>query len=280
MSLALSLLVCSLGASLASFYFLLASRISYYCYGEGYKKIRHIFKRNGSKKQLSFLVFLLLRPSHCLSCETRLSPLQLIPLLSYWLARGKCKFCKTPFAIHHFFAEFYLALLALLYFAPTIFQGIEMRPEQLFLGITTLFFCGHLYISIATDIKIFILDYENSICLLFWALVALFLDYHLNGWDGVQLKLISASLIFLIFFLLSLFSKFKGLGLGDVILVGILALFIGIPWILGIIQLAALGSIIHILLYKKDRKAAAPLGAYLCLSFLFCIAVEKFITLL
>lgn len=37
-------------------------------------------------------------PSHCPRCRQRLSPLDLIPLLSYLLLRGKCRYCKEPIA--------------------------------------------------------------------------------------------------------------------------------------------------------------------------------------
>jgi prepilin signal peptidase PulO-like enzyme (type II secretory pathway) len=35
-------------------------------------------------------------PSHCRACGRRLTPAELVPLLSYVLQRGRCRGCETP----------------------------------------------------------------------------------------------------------------------------------------------------------------------------------------
>jgi leader peptidase (prepilin peptidase)/N-methyltransferase len=40
-------------------------------------------------------------PSHCPDCEHKLSPLELIPVLSYIFLRGKCKNCKADISIRY-----------------------------------------------------------------------------------------------------------------------------------------------------------------------------------
>lgn len=37
-------------------------------------------------------------PSHCSSCKHRLAPLDLVPVFSYIVLRGKCRYCKTRFS--------------------------------------------------------------------------------------------------------------------------------------------------------------------------------------
>ena len=111
--------------------------------------------------------------------------------------------------------------------------------------------------------------------LFLWAVIALIARFSLSDSFAdsftVQLNLYSGGISFLIFFLLSAFTKFKGLGLGDVILVTVLAFFIGLPWILAIILFSALACIFYILVWKKNRLIAAPLGAFLALNTLFCL---------
>src|SRR3990170_5508725 len=38
---------------------------------------------------------LLAPPSHCDACGRRLDPLELVPVLSYLAARGRCRTCRT-----------------------------------------------------------------------------------------------------------------------------------------------------------------------------------------
>lgn len=45
-------------------------------------------------------------PSHCPSCETRLRTLDLVPLLSQFLLRGKCRYCQSKFSWRYFGIEF------------------------------------------------------------------------------------------------------------------------------------------------------------------------------
>ena len=43
--------------------------------------------------------------SHCDSCQTRLRPLDLIPILSQVLNRFRCRYCKTPYPVWYALLE-------------------------------------------------------------------------------------------------------------------------------------------------------------------------------
>ena len=51
--------------------------------------------------------------SHCDSCQTRLRPLDLIPILSQVLNRFRCRYCKTPYPVWYALFELGLGLLFL-----------------------------------------------------------------------------------------------------------------------------------------------------------------------
>jgi leader peptidase (prepilin peptidase)/N-methyltransferase len=44
-------------------------------------------------------------PSHCMTCSTRLRPWELIPVLSYLLSRGRCRYCGTTFSSRYAMVE-------------------------------------------------------------------------------------------------------------------------------------------------------------------------------
>ena len=51
--------------------------------------------------------------SHCDSCQTRLRPLDLIPILSQVFNRFRCRYCKTPYPVWYALFELGLGLLFL-----------------------------------------------------------------------------------------------------------------------------------------------------------------------
>ena len=40
-------------------------------------------------------------PSHCPSCETRLAPLDLVPVASWLVLRGRCRYCSAPISVRY-----------------------------------------------------------------------------------------------------------------------------------------------------------------------------------
>lgn len=50
-------------------------------------------------------------PSHCEACNTRLSWLELIPLLSFLLQKGRCRHCQTKIPFDYLIAEITCGLL-------------------------------------------------------------------------------------------------------------------------------------------------------------------------
>lgn len=53
-------------------------------------------------------------PSHCPHCNTRLRALDLIPLLSQFFLRGKCRYCSAEFSWRYFGIEFLTGVLFVL----------------------------------------------------------------------------------------------------------------------------------------------------------------------
>ncbi len=75
-------------------------------------------------------------PSHCPHCNTRLRALDLIPLLSQFFLRGKCRYCGAKFSWRYFGIEFLTGVLFVLAgmqpdmiggFAGSVFIGDPIR---------------------------------------------------------------------------------------------------------------------------------------------------------
>ena len=65
-------------------------------------------------------------PSHCPSCGVHLTFVDLIPVFSYLLLRGRCRHCGKPFSIRYMFGEAAAGLLAVAcayYFGLTLYAA-------------------------------------------------------------------------------------------------------------------------------------------------------------
>ncbi|MEQ9363389.1 MAG: prepilin peptidase [Leptospirales bacterium] len=243
-----------IGLILGSFYTALASRIVYFFYGPGRKT------GDGRWRGIFF------EPSHCLSCGYRIRGLELTPLLGYLLTRGRCRNCERPIGLLTLLGESFPALLLPLLLAS------GMRPVG---ALFVVLLCGHLYVSLATDWEMFLLDHENALFLLLWSVAATWEKVERDPDRMLQHAFVCA-IALLIFLALFFLSKMRGLGFGDVILGGILALYAGYPWSLVVFQLAAAGSLVYIFLIQRDRRAPAPLGAFFALAFFVTVVAESF----
>ena len=282
-----------IGAILGSFYTCLASRILYYFYGKGKHENlnKTVFAKNltltlapTNEKKLNTIIYkiknfikkniidyakwkiILFKSSFCFTCKQKIQAKDLIPIFSFLINKSVCRNCKQNINFWNFLGETYLAIIGPLSFYFT---------QSFLLSILIIIFFGHLYISLVTDYYYFILDPENTFFLFLWALIYNLVKHNFNLKE-MQNELLTFTLIFLLFLFLFFLAKKRGLGFGDVLLVSVLALFLGLPWIFFVIQLGALLSILYIYFKKKNYRSPAPLGAFLIISILILYPLSLF----
>ena len=54
--------------------------------------------------------------SHCINCNAKLKPIDLVPILSYLVYKGKCCYCKETISIQYPFIELITGIIFLLLF--------------------------------------------------------------------------------------------------------------------------------------------------------------------
>lgn len=69
-----------------------------------------------------------LTPSHCRSCKRRLAPWQMIPILSWLVARGRCARCQAPISPRYVLIELAAAAIG-------VWAGFS-SPDLIFVGVT------------------------------------------------------------------------------------------------------------------------------------------------
>lgn len=192
--------------------------------------------------------------SKCMKCEEPLSPLDLIPVLSFFLLRGQCRHCKASIDWQYPLVEFATGLLFLIafVFSPTIL-----------LLVRNFFFLSFLII-------IFVYDFRHMLILDEFTIPAMIIATILNLWLGVvpvMSMLSGATLLSGFFYLQFVLSKGAWIGGGDIRLGALMGLMLGFEQAAVALFIAylfgALFGIVLLALKKANRKTPIPFGAFL-----------------
>ena len=164
--------------------------------------------------------------SHCDSCQTRLRPLDLIPILSQIFNHFRCRYCKAPYPVWYALFELGLGLLFLAW-----------SWEFLSLGQVILITAG---------LTLGIYDFHHQeYPLLVWIVFHLLLMV-CSGWNLVMV-------FFLVLGMLAHFIDIR-MGAGDFLFLASCALVSSVTELLILIQLASATGILAFLLQKKKER--------------------------
>ena len=164
--------------------------------------------------------------SHCDSCQTRLRPLDLIPILSQVFNRFRCRYCKAPYPVWYALFELGLGLLFLSYYL-----------ELLSLGQVILITAG---------LTLGIYDFRHQ-------------EYPLLVWMTFHLILMafcSWNLVMVFFLILGIMAHFIDIriGAGDFLFLASCALVFSVTELLILIQFASAAGILVFLSQKKKER--------------------------
>lgn len=192
--------------------------------------------------------------SICPHCQQKLLNRDLIPLLSFILLKGRCRFCRKLISWQYFIVEFGTALLFALAY-------LNYGAIHLFL------ISDWLYIFILLFIFIFDLKYYTILDNITWP--AVIISFILNiilgyYWPGLLVAgLIGGGF----FYLQHLASRGKWIGWGDVKLGMLLGIMLGLGDLIMTLFVAYIvGGIIAIILLLARRKKIGdmlPMGTFL-----------------
>ncbi len=202
--------------------------------------------------------------SKCPKCNKQIAGYDLIPVISFFILRAKCRNCHAP--------------ISWLYPAVELYSGLAFLVVASFFesyGLTTSIF---LTFIIECLLILAVVDFQRLIIpdLL---LVAMLLGVVIFGiwqrlanspfyFDALNIdNFIGAGVLFLAFFLMWQISNGKWIGFGDVKLVGLIGLIFGIWGGLAVLYIAVTsGAIIGLTLLLTGRarlKTKLPLGTFI-----------------
>jgi leader peptidase (prepilin peptidase)/N-methyltransferase len=203
--------------------------------------------------------------SHCDECNRRLGIIDLIPVLSYLILRGRCRYCGAHIPLRVFLVEVTTGALFLLAFWR---YGLTGQ-----FGVTAFWCCVFLVIIFIDWEHQLILDkitYPSAVI----ALVILAIHTYVPGANLLVPEatllngVISGAVLFAIFLLIVLFRP-NAMGMGDAKLVALIGLVSGFPLvILSMLIGVVLGGIVAVILLatkKKGRKDVIAYGTFLAI---------------
>ena len=208
--------------------------------------------------------------SKCPDCGHELAWDDLIPVISFSILGGKCRYCRKPISWQYPLVELSTAILFLAVFA----QNMDLFFDFLFfavLKITFLFYViSSLVVITVYDFKHYIIPNKVVYPLIgatsLWYLISslFFQTYNLTDLLGFVLAAFYSAAFF---WVINIMTGGKGMGMGDVKLGLFMGLFLGYPSVLMALFLSFfIGSIVGIgliLFGDKKFKSEVPFAPFL-----------------
>ena len=209
--------------------------------------------------------------SVCSNCKTPLKWYMNVPIISYILLRGKCAYCKKDIGIIYFLCEVFGALLFGLNYL--IFKF------DINFFIATIMAC----VFIVTMVSDFEYYYISDRVLITAGLLLIIVSFIFLDTTDAILRVTSGLIMFAVMYGIkimgNLMFKRESLGDGDIKLMGIIGISVGLLNSFVSLFFGALTGLIYsIITIKKNKEGVIPFGPFLILGSLIVIYFSSYIT--
>ncbi len=212
---------------------------------------------------------LVLPRSHCPHCLSTLMPMDLIPVVSWVLARGKCAYCRQPISKRYPIVEITTCMISLAIFWQfniTWMTGILVVILWL------------LFVASVIDIERGILPDELTFLALWSTLLGACLQIESVVFPSLESSIIGAVVGYFSFWLIAHLFKWiarrDGIGLGDVKLISAIGAIVGwqlLPVVVTIASvLGVLFGLVLVVLREYSPTAGIRFGPFLFLGTFVC----------
>ena len=198
--------------------------------------------------------------SHCMACGNVIKWYDLVPVLSYILLKGKCRYCKTKLSVQYPIIEL---LNGILYCLICYVAGMNIK-SVLMCALTSA-----LIVIAVIDWRTYEIPFGLNVFIMVLGIIRLVTDR--TNWLDYVIGAVSVSGFLLVLYYA---TKGRGIGGGDVKLMAAAGLFLG--WrncILSFVIGCVLGSVIHIIRMKVSKEDhVLAFGPYLAAGiFIACL---------
>lgn len=216
--------------------------------------------------------------SYCDHCKKQLTWYDNIPLLSYTVLAGRCRFCHKKISWQYPLVELLTGIeFVWIYFLIKSNLDLFSRFEGFYSFFSLILWIGIgacLLAILVADFKYQIIPDGAIIIGIIVTILKIFIDYRYTGMIDFSV-FVSSFLAALFFITLIIFTQGKGMGWGDVKLGLLMGLILGWPKIILAIMTAfltgAFAGVILIMVKKKGLKSKIAFGPFLILGTLISL---------
>ena len=215
--------------------------------------------------------------SHCVSCNHKLSVLDLVPILSYLFLGGKCRYCKEKIRSRYILLEISSGLVFLLIALSLKINVYSTAYNFIKLFIIFLFVTGVFIIGGIDKEKYIIPDslilYLVTISCISIFINSLFNEAIYNNFCGFLIIPLFLILINLVFRLDK--TKREPIGYGDIKYLSVVGLFMGFGAQIIILVSSLIISLVGLLIHKYKE---IPFGYYISISTIIIIIFNSYLS--
>jgi leader peptidase (prepilin peptidase) / N-methyltransferase len=198
------------------------------------------------------------QPSHCPHCKHRLSALDNIPLLSWLLLGGRCRYCRARISIQYPLVELLTALLSAV---------VVLRFGPGWAGVAGLVFTWILVAASGIDFRTQLLPDQLVFPLLWLGLLLSLLPMFVLPHTAIIGAVVGYMSLWSLYWLFKLITGKEGMGYGDFKLLAALGAWMGPVALLPIMLLSSLiGAIVGVTLIatrRHERGVPMPFGPFI-----------------
>lgn len=215
-------------------------------------------------------------PSHCYNCNTRLKPIDLVPILSWTLLKGKCRYCGQEISSRYSLTELLTGIL---------FAIVYINFGYSFESVYYMFLVSLLVIITFIDLDHYIIPDGLIIIGSVVSVIVNLFGYGVGVKNGVLGAIVCGGGVLVVVTLIEFLVKNEVMGGGDIKLFAMLGLFLGVK--LGLITVLlsvyvgaiyGIVTIVYSKLRKMEYKSMIPYGPFISVAaFIALIYGEKII---
>ncbi len=209
-------------------------------------------------------------PSGCTSCGKKIKFYDNIPVLSYLILRGRCRYCNESISIMYPLVEIVTGLLSM-----ALLIRFNIFNHQFSLYFIFMIFASALLCISFIDLRHQIIPDVISLPGILLGFVISFFSSHVTWLQSLTGILVGGGILYLIALLFEFLMNKEGMGGGDIKLLAMIGAWLGwkaIPFVVLVSSLTGLllgGA--SLLISKKGIRSRIPFGPFLSLSALIYI---------
>lgn len=201
-------------------------------------------------------------PSHCGNCNTRLKPLDLVPVFSYIFLKGQCRYCREKYSARYAVVELLTGI---------IFAVLYIKYDLTFELLKYIVLASFMIIIGLIDYDTTDVYFKTTASGIISGAIFIVIGYYLgeSALDYLFGALLGGGAI------ASIVILTKGMGWGDVEICALGGIFLGFKLTLVMLFFSfifgSISGITLIALKKKSRKDYIPFGPYIAMAAIFAV---------